>query len=240
MPTGDGSTSKPWDLQTALNHPASVKPGDTIWLRGGVHRLSNRITKFTSRLAGVSGQPITVRACPGERVTIDGNIQQVTGGWVTYWGFEIYNSNPNRYTDETGPFPRKWWVTYDGKEVHLCVSGFDLQAPNVKLINLLVHDSIGGGFGINRTCQDAEELYGCLSFYNGWQASDRAHGHGIYEQNAAPYTKIIKDNLVFANMGIGMQNTGAGPEAQADNLRLEGCAFFMRTASWPSSTRPIC
>src|SRR5262249_10500020 len=34
-PSGDGSVSNPWDLQTALNQPSSVHPGDTIWLRGG-------------------------------------------------------------------------------------------------------------------------------------------------------------------------------------------------------------
>src|SRR2546430_1201491 len=36
--SGNGSASNPWDLQTALNQPSSVQPGDTIWLRGGVHR----------------------------------------------------------------------------------------------------------------------------------------------------------------------------------------------------------
>lgn len=29
---GDGTFDNPWDLQTAMSHPACVKPGDTIWL----------------------------------------------------------------------------------------------------------------------------------------------------------------------------------------------------------------
>src|SRR6185295_4046668 len=33
--SGSGSMTAPWDLQTALNHPAAVHPGDTIWVRGG-------------------------------------------------------------------------------------------------------------------------------------------------------------------------------------------------------------
>src|ERR1700736_1218232 len=37
-PGGDGTISRPWDLQTALNHPAAVQPGDTIWVRGGTYR----------------------------------------------------------------------------------------------------------------------------------------------------------------------------------------------------------
>ena len=44
-PSGSGSFANPWNLQTALNQPASVHPGDTIWLRGGhlhgqLHQLS--------------------------------------------------------------------------------------------------------------------------------------------------------------------------------------------------------
>src|SRR5208282_5470500 len=34
---GDGSINNPWDVYTAFNQPASVKPGDTLWLRGGIY-----------------------------------------------------------------------------------------------------------------------------------------------------------------------------------------------------------
>ncbi len=232
VPTGNGSITSPWDLQTALNHPSAVKPGDTIWLPGGTHRLYNRTTKFISQLSGKSSAPSTARQYPGERATIDGNIQQIYGGWVNYWGFEIMNSHPNRYTAETGPFPQAWWVLYDGKYVDLCVSGFDLQAPNVKLINLIIRDSIGGGIGVNKSAQNAE-IYGCLSYYNGWQGSDRGHGHGLYGQNAAPYVKTIKDNMFFENLALGLQATGGGPDPVADNFKIEGNAFFMNSnLSW--------
>ena len=36
LPTGNGSAAAPWSLRTALAHPPTVKPGDTIWLYGGV------------------------------------------------------------------------------------------------------------------------------------------------------------------------------------------------------------
>lgn len=230
-PTGQasatGSMSNPWDLQTALNQPSSVKPGDTIWLRGGTHRINNHITKFTSRLTGTSTAPIIVRQYPGERAIVDGNILQNTGGYVNYWGFEILNSNTDRLSSETGPWPTDWVFTYDGKSSDYCVSGFDLQAPNVKLINLIIHDSIGGGIGVNSPAQNAE-IYGVLSYYNGWQAPDRAHGHGIYGQNAAPYTKQVKESLFFGNLASGFQVTGTGPTpGVADNFQVEGCAVFM-------------
>lgn len=224
-PTNTGSISSPWDLQTALNHPAAVKPGDTIWLRNGIHRSNNRITKFTSQLKGAPNNPITVRQYPGERATVDGNISQYTGGWVNYWGFEIYNSNTNRYSSQYGSWPTTWWVKYDGKDVDLCVVGFHLQAPNVKLINLVVHDSIAGGFNLYKG-SDNSEIYGCITYYNGWQAPDRAHGHGLYGQNAAPSVVKVADNVFYGNLALGLQATGAGPEPVADNFQLDGNLLF--------------
>ena len=63
---GDGSMAAPWDLQTALSHPPSVQPGDTIYLRGGVYRGS-----YISKLMGAPDAPIVVRAYPGETAVID-------------------------------------------------------------------------------------------------------------------------------------------------------------------------
>lgn len=67
-PTGDGSIQNPWDFQTALDHPAAVKPGDTIWVRGGTY-----LGPYGSSLNGTSSAPIKVRAYPGERAIIDGS-----------------------------------------------------------------------------------------------------------------------------------------------------------------------
>ena len=36
-PSGTGSIGSPWTLQTALNQPAALNPGDTVWLRGGTY-----------------------------------------------------------------------------------------------------------------------------------------------------------------------------------------------------------
>src|SRR5262245_511716 len=50
-PAGDGSAGNPWDLTTALAGPASVMPGDTIWLHGGVYG-DGGPAPFTSDLTG--------------------------------------------------------------------------------------------------------------------------------------------------------------------------------------------
>ncbi len=66
---GNGSFNSPWKLQTALDHPSAVQPGDTIWLRGGIYNAP----PYTSHLVGTSANPIIVRQYPGERARIDGN-----------------------------------------------------------------------------------------------------------------------------------------------------------------------
>jgi hypothetical protein len=60
-PGGDGSEANPWDLATALLGPASVKPGDTIYLHGGTYA-----GHFVTKLDGQDGAPITVRSYPGQ------------------------------------------------------------------------------------------------------------------------------------------------------------------------------
>ena len=224
---GTGTAASPWDLQTALNQPSAVKPGDTIWVRAGVHRVNNFPTQFKSVLAGTAAQPITVRAWPGERATIDGNIQLLTGGWVNYWGLEIMDSLPNRTSTQTGPWPTTWWETMsNGQQTDYCVSGVDLRVPNVKFINCVIHDNVGGGFGVD-ILADGSEVYGSLSYYNGWQGADRGHGHGLYLQNAGPASTKITDSMFFENYALGIQSTGAGPSPVADDVDIEGNAMFM-------------
>ena len=58
--TGRAAFGNPWRLQTALDQPASVHPGDTIWLRGGTYTGT-----YASTLNGTSSQPIIVRQYAG-------------------------------------------------------------------------------------------------------------------------------------------------------------------------------
>ena len=90
---GTGSSSNPWDLQTALHHPAVVQPGDTIWLRGGTYH-----GNFFCELNGTAIAPIYVRQFPAERVIIDGaasgaaTLEVAGASYTWFWGFEITSS----------------------------------------------------------------------------------------------------------------------------------------------------
>ena len=112
---GDGSRDRPWNLAMAYNHPPSLQPGDTIWLRGGTYG-NGRSTIFKCNLQGTQQKPIIVRQYPGERVTIDGNDGQgsaesttldVRGAYTWFWGFEIMNSDPRRDPLPSGETPKR-------------------------------------------------------------------------------------------------------------------------------------
>jgi len=208
--TGDGS-SRPWDLQTALHGGnGSVRPGDTVWLRGGTYTSASPVT---STLAGTSSAPIVVRQYPGERAVLDargatsstsrGDFLTVAGNYSTFWGFEVMDSDPNR--SDTRP--------------NLIV----VNASHVKLINLTVHD---GGIGFYTFSEPVDiEIYGCLAYNNGWQESAFGNGHGIYAKSTSGPVSL-RDNIVFNQFGYGIHIfTIAGPDGLT-NIHAEGNVSF--------------
>jgi hypothetical protein len=216
-PSGDGSFSNPWQLQTALNQPGGVHPGDTIWLRGGTYA-----GIFEGRLTGSVAAPIIVRQYTGERAIIDGGnsggqpILVGKGSYTWYWGFEIMSSDLTRFTTETGSSPlligRGEAVVVDQSSPH----------PGLKFINMIVHDA-RQGISFWKEAQDSE-IYGCLIYYNGWEAPDRGHGHGIYTQNQTG-TKRITDNILFSGFSHGIHAYGSA-SAYLDNIDMEGNTTF--------------
>lgn len=210
---GAGTISDPWDLTSALSQSSGVHPGDTLWLRGGTYSGS-----YTSWLSGTSAAPITVRQYPGERATLDGRgtgapVLSVAGPYVTFWGFEVTNSEPLR------PAVR------DGRP-----EGVDVRAANTRLINLAIHDA-GQGVGLWTEAPDSE-MTGCLVYNNGTTIYD----HGIYTQNAYG-TKRIRENVILNNYGFGIHAYGSA-SASLVNFEISGNASFHNGSIGSSSTMP--
>lgn len=179
-PSGDGSVSAPWDLATALSHPAGLSPGDVVYLHGGVYRGG-----FVSELTGAPGAPVIVRGAPGEHAVIDGAGSDdatlvLRGADATYRDLEITNTR----ADRVGSRPE----------------GLVVFGERLSLVNLVVHDLGNNGFW--ESARDLE-LYGCLLFHNGYDDADRAHGHAIYTQNREG-KKRIEDNVVFGGFSFGI------------------------------------
>jgi hypothetical protein len=206
-PRAAGSKTDPWDLVTALKQPSVLKPGDTLWMRGGTY--GDGATEFLSMLVGTASRPMVLRQYPGERATINGSLT-VNGANAWYWGFEVTNNLPSRQSTIAGPFggPRKW--------------GINVNGPNTKFINLVVHDA-DSGFGFWSPAENAE-IYGCLIYNNGWQGPDRGHGHGIYTQNQNG-TKHLGDNIIFNQFDMGIQAYGSS-SAFVQGFSVDGNIVF--------------
>jgi hypothetical protein len=202
---GDGTAQRPWDLATAFAHPASVEPGDTIWLRGGTYRGA-----FLSRIVGAPSAPIVVRQYPGERASIDGDLR-IRGGHTWYWGFERLVSDPARITSQPGSAP-----------TDIPARTIGVYGPDIKLINLIIHDGSAGIFaGIDAL---RLEIYGSLIYNVGWEGPDRGHGHGLYLQNRDDIKRVV-DNVVYNTFAYGLQ-LGGTDQTYLWNFHVEGNAVF--------------
>jgi len=210
-PAGNGTMRAPWDLRTALSHPRAVRPGDTIWLRGGTYR-----GVFRSLLTGAPGRPIKVRSYPGEWARVDGeanrtfHVINVNGRFTWYMEFEVFRSGFNREIFRSG--------------CGITLGGIDVNTPNNKLINLVVHDT-SLGIGVFSDAPNTE-VYGNILYYNGWieLPRGRACDHGIYGQNRFG-NKVIKDNISFQNFATGITPHGT-TVAFLNNFEIEGNVAF--------------
>ncbi len=212
--TGDGSAQRPWSLAKAFSHPSAVRPGATIWIRGGTYTGA-----FVSTLSGTAAAPIVVRAYPGERVVIDQNIGTsharkwtVRGSYTWYWGIEVTDSHPTRTTTQNGSDPTT--VPREAATVYAL-------GDHLKFINMTLHD-LGDGLSVWESSVETE-VYGCITFNNGWNAPDRGHGHGIYTQNNVG-TKLIEDVVSFNNFETGMKAFGVN--GAVSGYRFDGIVSF--------------
>ncbi|HYI94400.1 MAG TPA: right-handed parallel beta-helix repeat-containing protein [Bryobacteraceae bacterium] len=205
-----GTIEEPWDLRTASEHPIAVRPGDVIYMRGGTYEIQDRLN-LNLRLKGDQDQPVTLRPYGKERVVIDGGIH-VLEPWVVLRDLEIRNSIDRRITTIAGPFPA------DIPQP----TGINVFAPNVKVINNIVHDA-ANGLSSWVSAPDGE-FYGNIAYYNGWIGPDRPHGHGVYMQNKDG-AKILADNVIFNNFEYGMQIYGSS-DTFLNGFQLGGNVVF--------------
>jgi len=199
---GTGSTTSPWDLATALAGAGGrIHPGDTVWLRAGTYGSGEGRSDYHATLTGTSTAPIVVRAYPGERATINGDIT-VNGSYTWYWGFELSNTNTSAQN----------------------VQGINSACPGCRFINLIVHDHSGDGFGLWSEGPN-QVAYGNIIYNNGFHGStSTSYGHGIYAQNATG-TKLLKDNILFNQFGYGVHVYGSG-NASLNNFTVDGNVSF--------------
>ncbi|MFH2008208.1 MAG: right-handed parallel beta-helix repeat-containing protein [bacterium] len=211
-PDGDGSLAAPWDLVTALDRPPGVGPGDTIWIHAGRY-----IGTFVVKQHGLPGAPVTMRAWPGDRVTLDSAgatdqpVLQIYHEWMVIRDLEITNSGEDRRSDRA--------------------TGIYVGGDHVALVNLVVHDVGTGISGGQLTADDTQEgtdilLYGSLFYNNGWLGTDRGHGHHTYLTNRDSVTRL-EENVLFYAYGFGVHNYSYSDSNYVRNNEIIGNVWFL-------------
>jgi hypothetical protein len=207
--TGDGSKAKPYNLTTVLTGSVA-QPGDTFWLMGGTHAIGYLSTK----LQGAAGRPVTLRAIPGQRATVDGAITHwSSAGYVDFWGLEWTRNDPNRISTQTGFYP-----TDIAKH-----NGFNTFVPYVRMINLVIHDQVGSGVYMSPETVGSE-IHGCLAYNNGYLTADVSDGHAFYIKNNG-VQKTLSDNIAINGIASGFHIFTEGADT-FKNIVLDGNVAF--------------
>jgi hypothetical protein len=215
--TNRGTRSRPW--QTIVRAWRSVPPGSLITVRAGTYATP---TLLVDRAASASA-PITLRAQPGEVVTLRGTkedaavyIANVTG--LRLVGFRVTNPAGDgiKVTNSTDVEIQANTVTGNGNQGILvvgCCSGSRTYSSNIQLWSNTIY-----GNGAN---------------------GQTAYNHGVYYGAADTYADgrrrgtlggVIANNVFFDQpTGYHLQ---IGP--QADGLVVTNNTFSAATASYPS------
>lgn len=210
--TNTGTEASPWDFVTAISNTSRARGGDTICMAAGKYVApSSSSYLFRVRIGGSSGSYLTISPCGRHRVTIDGGME-VYNQWVIVRDLEFMSSFTTRSTSYAGSFPPDI----------LQPAGVSVLAPNVKMINNIVHD-LSSGMASWRQAY-SNEFYGNIVYYNGHKGPDRGHGHGFYMQNQGA-TKYVMDNIVFSNFELGLQLYGTST-TYLENFHVEGNTVF--------------
>lgn len=163
--TGNGSLSNPFaTVNKAQNY---VKPGDTVFVRGGTYFTAINLTKGS----GLPDAYVTYKSYPGETAIIDGaNLRQTQGQsliavnnlkYITIEGFEVRNTV---YTDSTGK------IVGGGRGINVYSNSTTAYSEYVTIKNNKVYNTYDkgiGGAGMNITIDGNEVYYAAKKNFEG-------------------------------------------------------------------------
>lgn len=221
-PTGasgnSGTQASPWDLKTALLKSATIQPGDTLVLRGGVY-----LGTFKSTLAGTINSKITVTQFADELPIIDGgdgqfsgvtqgddNVIFDTGGGVVWKRLRIRCSPTRRWTLQPGSFPIN--PPDPIKYPYGITLGLDSNGQSIgsDIINCVIENCQQGISAWRGAYTNL--IYGNITYEHGWlgyngstSTADRGHGHLSYGQNTDSRGKRYYDNIAWSGFGEAFQ-----------------------------------
>ena len=232
---GNCTSGTPGGLSSINGGCTGHGAGDTYVLQAG-HYTTAGIT--VTNADGTAAQPTRLigdlSTCPNPgnthcgvwiEGTGNGNSAVFTLNSSNFWvmgGFEVYNSNTvtsGRNTNSSGSSPSSTEITY-GYGFYTNNSGVAGQATNVKILNVICHDTKQCFSGWGAPSTHGFEISDNTSYNTGWHAPDRGHGHGYYTQNDGVAQAILFNNIAFGGAGQCIQYYG-GSTSSVKNYDTE-------------------
>ncbi len=201
--TYDGTTTKPWDLKTALSKTNVITAGDTLFLESGTYE-----GHFDCRLSGSANSPVVIlplkRDIDAGFVIIDGKSGQADSDDPT---FSIESSSSYVVIRElhfTSSFVNRYSTDANGNDL-VWTSGISVGGKNCKIINCFMYDNLSNGI-ISGYIGTGNEFYGNIVFHNGCvTGSNNPRSHGAYIQNDnSSQRKTFENNILFNNYRTGI------------------------------------
>lgn len=164
--------------------------------------------QFRSTIAGDPGNPVIVRAAPGERVILRGGLM-ISGAHAWYWGFEI--GEPSERANS-----------------RVLSSVVDVNGPGIRLVNLRIHGHARGPGITTATPMDAE-MYGCIVHDQGYWPKISRYTQDFMPPGSLGVTTLggvfrVTDNIVFGGYGYNLQAPMWSESMH--NLVIEGNFLF--------------
>lgn len=181
--------------QTVRRGAPLLKPGDTLYLRGGTY--TENINNALTIPSGTSwDQPVTIAGMPGERAIFSGGAS----------GFNLYNMRIAYLVVDNLIFDQGAAWQPLGPDLH------HIRLQNSEVKNN-PNSGLGGGYGAHHL-----EFVRLHVHHNGVDRLD--HGMYICVKNL-----VIRDSDIHDNAGYGLQlfdsnNRGCGDDAQIYNNRI--------------------
>jgi hypothetical protein len=219
------TSADPGELQSIFSS-GLMQPGVTVELKnsGGSYQST---TGYIVSSQGAAGNPIILKSTSGARVTFDAKNFPLAGGvavanlrlastsaYIRVQDLEFTNTSAlTRISAQSGSNPTDIIIN----------QGIVNLGDHNEIVNNIVHDNWGDGISDESTSTNTI-VYGNIIFNNGWQGTDRGHGHGIYTQNTAPSVKLDAENIIFNNFGYGIH--AFTTSTSLDNFTFTGNVAF--------------
>lgn len=211
---GPGSHSRPW--RTIGRGVRGLKPGDTLYVRGGTY-----VESVYLQASGTKAAPIRVLAYPGEAPVVDGesrlptgeagSLIDVYGDYVELSGLEVRNSNFSVVTRGISLYAQHATVrntaVHHVSEIGIYVAGDDSTVEDCR-----VWQARGQGLFVGR------DFFGdkVTARATVRRSTSFNSGIGVFVSQASDLT--VEDNVVFNNSTHNLRLVNAWNSAVRRNL----------------------